>query len=76
VETGSKAQTVLVCKNDEVVGSNPTPGMDVCVCLLCVCVVLCVGSGLATGLSPAQRVLPPAYMNKEQQSNVEQQQQQ
>jgi hypothetical protein len=31
------------------VGSNPTQGMDVCVCLFCVCVVLCVGSGLATG---------------------------
>jgi hypothetical protein len=27
---------------------NPE-GMDVCVCLFCVCVVLCVGSGLATG---------------------------
>jgi hypothetical protein len=24
-------------------------GMDVCVRLFCVCVVLCVGSGLATG---------------------------
>jgi hypothetical protein len=32
-----------------VMGSNPTRGMDVCVCLFCVCVVLCVGSGLATG---------------------------
>jgi hypothetical protein len=26
-------------------GSNPTRGMDVCVRLFCVCVVLCVGSG-------------------------------
>jgi hypothetical protein len=29
------------------VGSNPTRGMDVCVRLFCVCVVLCVGSGVA-----------------------------
>jgi hypothetical protein len=31
------------------VDSNPTRGMDVCLRLFCVCVVLCVGSGLATG---------------------------
>jgi hypothetical protein len=30
-------------------GLNPTRGMDVCVRLFCVCVVLCVGSGLTTG---------------------------
>jgi hypothetical protein len=29
-----------------IVGSNPTQGTDVCVRLFCVCVVLCVGSGL------------------------------
>jgi hypothetical protein len=29
-----------------------------CVRLFCVCVVLCVGSGLATGSSPVQGVLP------------------
>jgi hypothetical protein len=29
-----------------------------CVRLFCVCVALCVGSGLATGLSPVQGVLP------------------
>jgi hypothetical protein len=32
-----------------IVGSNPTRGMDVCVRLFCVCVVLCVGRGLVTG---------------------------
>jgi hypothetical protein len=32
--------------------------MYVCVCLFCVFVVLCVGSGLATGRSPVQGVLP------------------
>jgi hypothetical protein len=41
-----------------IVGSNPTQGMDVCVRLFCVCAVMCVGSGLATGASSVQRVLP------------------
>jgi hypothetical protein len=35
--------------NTGIVGSNPTRGMNVCVRLFCVCVVLCVGRGLATG---------------------------
>jgi hypothetical protein len=26
------------------------------VCVLCVCIVLCVGNGIATGWSPVQRV--------------------
>jgi hypothetical protein len=39
--------TVFACSKAGVVGSNPTRGMDVCVRLFCVCVVLCVGSGLA-----------------------------
>jgi hypothetical protein len=26
--------------------------MDTCVCLFCICVFLCVGSGLAMGCSP------------------------
>jgi hypothetical protein len=41
------------------VGSNPTRDMDVCVHLFCV--VKCVGSDLATGLSPVQGVLPTVY---------------
>jgi hypothetical protein len=41
--------------NTGIVGSNPTRGMDVCVRLLRVRVVLCVGSGLATGLIPPPR---------------------
>jgi hypothetical protein len=32
-----------------------------CVRLFCVCVVLCVGSGLPTGWSPVQGVLPTVY---------------
>jgi hypothetical protein len=35
--------------------------MDVCVRLFCVSVVLCVGSGLATGWPPVQGVLPTVY---------------
>jgi hypothetical protein len=46
------------------VGSNPTQRMNVCVCLFCVCVVLFVGNGLATGWSPVKGVLPIVYMIK------------
>jgi hypothetical protein len=35
--------------------------MAACVRLFCVCVVLCVGSGLPTGWSAIKRVLPPLY---------------
>jgi hypothetical protein len=43
-----------------IVGSNPTQGMDVwCLCaFFCVCVVLCLGRGLATSWSPVKGVLP------------------
>jgi hypothetical protein len=47
--------------NIGIVGLNPTQGMDVCVRLFCVCVVLCEGSGLAEGWSPVQGVLPTVY---------------
>jgi hypothetical protein len=46
------------------VGSKPTQGIDVCVRLFCVCVFLCVGSGLVTGRSPVKRVLPTVYWIK------------
>jgi hypothetical protein len=45
----SKAYTVIACSNTGIVGSNSTRGVDVFVHLFSVCVVLCVGSGLATG---------------------------
>jgi hypothetical protein len=48
-----KAWTILARSNAGIVGSNPTQGMDVCVRLLCVC-VLYVDSGLATGWSPSK----------------------
>jgi hypothetical protein len=44
-----KALTVFSRSNPETVGSNSTEGMDVCVRLFSVYVVLCVGSGLAKG---------------------------
>jgi hypothetical protein len=35
-----------------------------CICLFCVCVVLCLGKGLATGWSPVQGFLLPVYKIK------------
>jgi hypothetical protein len=52
VAARSEAWILFARSNIGVVDSNPTQGMDVCVC-----VVLCAGSGLATGWSPVQRVL-------------------
>jgi hypothetical protein len=43
--------TVFARSNTGVLGSNSTRGMNVCVRLFNVCVVLCVGSGLATDWS-------------------------
>jgi hypothetical protein len=54
----SMTWTVFPCWNTEVVGSNPTRGTDVCAHLFCIYVILCAGSGLATGWSPVQGVLP------------------
>jgi hypothetical protein len=58
------AWTVFPNSNAEIVGSNPTQGRDVYVRLFCVCVVLRVDSGLATGWSPVQGVLPTVYKIK------------
>jgi hypothetical protein len=52
----SKAWTVFAHSNAGIVDSNPTQGMNVCVC-----VFLCVDSGLATGWSLVQWVLPSVY---------------
>jgi hypothetical protein len=60
----SKAWTVFVRSNTTIVGSNPTQGMDICVRLCCVCVVLCGGSGLATDWSPVRGVLLTVYGSK------------
>jgi hypothetical protein len=61
VAAQSKAWTVFARSNTGVVGLNPTRIMDVCVRVFCFCVVLCVGSGLTTGWSPVQGVLPTKY---------------
>jgi hypothetical protein len=61
VAARSNAWTVFDRSNAGVVGSNPTQGMDVRVRLFCVCVVLCVDCGLATGWSPVQGDLPTVY---------------
>jgi hypothetical protein len=58
---------VFARSNNAIVGSNPTQGIDVCVRLFCVCVVLCVSRGLATGWSPVQGVLPTV---KDQETEV------
>jgi hypothetical protein len=60
----SKAWSVCACLNTEVLGSNPTKNMDACVYLFCVCVILCVGSGLETGWSPIQGILQFVYRIK------------
>jgi hypothetical protein len=45
----SEACTVFARSEAGIVDSNPTQGMDVCVCaFFLVCVVLCLGRGLAT----------------------------
>jgi hypothetical protein len=59
VAARSKVYTVFARLNTGVMGSNHTRGTDVCVRLLCV--VLCVGSGLAKSCSPVQGVLPTVY---------------
>jgi hypothetical protein len=58
VAARAKACTVFARSNTGVVGSNPTPGMYVCVRLFCVCAA---GSDLATGWSPVKGILPTVY---------------
>jgi hypothetical protein len=64
VATWSEAWTVLAHSNAGIVGSNPTQGMDVCVRLFWVSVVLHVGSGLVARRFPVQEVLPSVYRIK------------
>jgi hypothetical protein len=54
------AWTLFARSNAGIVGSNPTQGMDVCLHLFCVYVVLYAGSGLATGWCPIQGDLQTA----------------
>jgi hypothetical protein len=66
VTARSEAWTLSASSNTGIVGSNPTQGVDVCVRLFCVCVVLCVGSGLVMGWYPVQGDLPTVYRIKKQ----------
>jgi hypothetical protein len=61
VATQSKAWIVFARSNNGIVDLNPTWGMDVCFRLFCVYVVLCVSSGLVTGLIPPPRS-PTVYV--------------
>jgi hypothetical protein len=60
----SKAWTVFARLNAGIVCSNTTQGLDVCLRLFCICVVLCVGSGFVTDWSPVNGVLPTMYKIK------------
>jgi hypothetical protein len=60
----SKARILFARSNAGIVGSNPTQGMEISALSFCVCVVLCVGTGFATGSSPVQGVLPNVYRFK------------
>jgi hypothetical protein len=53
-----KAWTVFARSNTGIMGSNLTRGIDVCVRLFCVCVVLHVDRDFSTGWSPIQGFLP------------------
>jgi hypothetical protein len=64
VPARSKAWTVFVRSNIGIVGSNPARGIDVRICVFCVCLALCVGSGLTSGWSPVKGVLPNEYRIK------------
>jgi hypothetical protein len=44
-----KGMNCFAYSNFEVMDSNRTRDMNICVCLFCVCAVLCVGSDLYTG---------------------------
>jgi hypothetical protein len=61
VAAGSKTWSVFAPWNAGFVGLNPTRGTDICVRLFCVCAVLCVGSGLATGWSLVRGALLTLY---------------
>jgi hypothetical protein len=59
--TMAARSNVFARSNADDMSSNPTRGMDICVRLFCVCIVLCVNRGLATGWSLVQGVLPNVY---------------
>jgi hypothetical protein len=61
---GSKAWTVFVCPNSGVVGSEPTRGIDILVCVSLSSCFLCAGSCLGMTWCHVQRTLPELYRIK------------
>jgi hypothetical protein len=57
----SKTWTVFARSNTGILVSNSTRGMDIFLRFFCVCVVLCVASGLATSWSPVKGVLSTVH---------------
>jgi hypothetical protein len=55
---------VFTLCNAGIEGSNPIRGIEVCMRLFRVCIVLCVGSDLATCWSPIQGLRPTVYRIK------------
>jgi hypothetical protein len=64
-----KAWTIFARSNAEIVSSNRTQGLDVYVRLFCVCLVLHVRRGFATGWSPVQEVISTVYRIKKPKSS-------
>jgi hypothetical protein len=60
----SEAWAVFARSNSGVVGTNPTRGMNVCVCLFCISVFLFVVNGLATAWSSVQKAVPTELRTK------------
>jgi hypothetical protein len=60
----SKAWTIFPGPNTGIMSSIPIWVIVVGVRFFSVCVVLCIGSSLATGWSPVQRILPTVYKIK------------
>jgi hypothetical protein len=68
VAARSKEWAAFSRSNPGFMGSNPTPGLDVCVRLFYVCVVPSVDRGLTTDWSPVHGVLQTVY--KKQKKNL------
>jgi hypothetical protein len=73
VAARSKAWTIFARSESGIVVSYPTQGMDVwyVYAFFCVYVVLCLGSGLATGQSLVQGVLPSVKWLKRLKENLD-----
>jgi hypothetical protein len=58
ITVAARSKAVFSRPNAGIVGSIPNEDIAVCALIFCICVVLCVGSGIATGRSSVQGVLP------------------